>query len=141
MIYYNNQLMPDMQSARLFMVSNSKEFTRFEDHQAGVCMYLHELVENAKQSQENPITLIENYLGVVYTEGNSVAEIADFLYEHDVMQLALWSLKERWDVLDMSLPEDSLLHGGGLTRREQLETYTQTTLRSYLETLASYDNE
>ena len=45
MIYFNNQLMPDDTSAKLFLVTNTKPFERYEDHEAALYIKLHELVE------------------------------------------------------------------------------------------------
>ena len=61
------------------MVTNTKPFERYEDHEAALYIQLHEMVEHAFAKGEDPIALIEDYLELVYTEGKSVAEIADFL--------------------------------------------------------------
>lgn len=141
MIYFNNQLMPNSNSATLFMTTNPKKFERFEDHEAALYIQLHQLVEHAFAKGENPIALIENYLELVYTEGQSVAEIADFLANTDTMQLALWTLKESWDKLDESTPQDSLLYGAGISKDEAVQLYSEITLRTYLEALAQFKNE
>ncbi|WP_179020785.1 hypothetical protein [Winogradskyella forsetii] len=141
MIYFNNQLMPNDTSTKLFMVTNTKPFERYEDHEAALYIQLYQLVEQAFAKGENPIALIEDYLELVYTEGKSIAEIADFLANTDKMQLALWTLKESWDTLDESLPQDSLLYGSGMDKEEAIQLYSEITLRTYLEALAQHKNE
>lgn len=141
MIYFNNQLMPNNTSAKLFMVTNTKPFERYEDHEAALYIQLHQMVEHAFAKGEDPIALIEDYLELVYTEGKSVAEIADFLAQTDKMQLALWTLKESWDKLDESAPQDSLLYGNGMYKEEAIQLYSEITLRTYLEALAQHQNE
>ena len=89
---------------------------------------------------ENPIALIEEYLEVVYNEGNTTDEIASFLLETDKMQTALWTLKESWDKMDDSLPTSSIMYGG-MDKEEAVQLYSETTLRSYLEALALFKNE
>jgi hypothetical protein len=141
MIYFNNQLMPNDTSAKLFMVTNTKSFERYEDHEAALYIQLHQLVEHAFAKGENPIAFIEDYLELVYTEGKSIAEISDFLGNTDKMQLALWTLKESWDKLDESAPQDSLLYGNGMDKEEAIQLYSEITLRTYLEALAQHKNE
>ena len=141
MIYFNNQLMPNDTSTKLFMVTNTKPFERYEDHEAALYIQLHQLVEHAFAKGENPIALIEDYLELVYTEGKSVAEIADFLANTDKMQLALWTLKESWDTLDETVPQDSLLYESGLDKEEAIQLYSEITLRTYLEALAQHKND
>ena len=140
MIFYNNQLMSGDIKARLFMVSNPSKFERFEDHEAGIFIQLHELIEQARAVRENPIALIEEYLEVVYNEGNTTDEIASFLLKTDKMQTALWTLKESWDKMDDSLPTSSIMYGG-MDKEEAVQLYSETTLRSYLEALALFKNE
>ncbi len=141
MIYFNNQLMPNDVSAKLFLVTNTKPFERYEDHEAALYIHLLELVEHAFAKGDNPIALIEDYLELVYIEGKSVAEIADFLANTDKMQLALWTLKERWDTLDETAPQDSLLYGSGMDKDAAVQLYSKITLRTYLEALAQHKNE
>ena len=133
--------MPNDTSAKLFMVTNTKPFERYEDHEAALYIQLYHLVEHAFEKGENPMALIEDYLDLVYTEGKSIAEIADFLINTDKMQLALWTLKESWDKLDESLPQDSLLYGSGIDKEEAIQLYSEITLRTYLEALALHKNE
>ena len=141
MIYFNNQLMPDASSVKLFITTNTKAFERYEDHEAALYIQLHELVEHAFAKGDNPIALIEDYLELVYTEGKSVAEIADFLVNTDKMQLALWTLKESWDKLDETAPQESLLYGSGIDKEEAIQLYSEITLRTYLEALAQFKND
>ncbi|WP_452222160.1 hypothetical protein [Lacinutrix salivirga] len=126
--------------ARLFMVSNPSKFERFEDHEAGIFIQLHELIEQATAMGDDPIALIEEYLEVIYNDGTSTEEIASFLLETDKMQTALWTLKESWDKMDDSLPTDSLMYGG-MDKEDAVQLYSETTLRSYLEALALFKNE
>ena len=135
MIYFNNQLMPTDNRATL-----TKPFERYEDHEAAIYIQLHELVKQAFATGDDPISLIENYLELVYTDGQSIAEIADFLANTDKMQLALWTLKESWDKMDDSIPGNSLLYGG-LGKEEAIQLYSEITLRTYLEALALHKNE
>ncbi|WP_346881275.1 hypothetical protein [uncultured Algibacter sp.] len=132
--------MPDDNSAILFMTTNTKAFERYEDHEASIYMQLHDLVEQAFANGENPMALIEDYLELVYTEGQSVKEIADFLAHTDKMQLALWTLKESWDNMDTSVPDNSLMYGG-MEKEEAIQLYSEITLRTYLEALAQHNNE
>ena len=140
MIYYNSELMPDSNSATLFMVTNSKPFTRFEDHEAGIYLHLHTLVELSIASEENPIGLIEDYLGITYTDGRSVEEIAHFLAYTDRVQNALWSLEIRWKKKTAIKTEDSYSQSG-ISKENAIELYTQITLRVYLEALSNYTND
>ncbi|TGV03589.1 hypothetical protein [Flavivirga rizhaonensis] len=140
MIYYNNQLMPNDNSAKLFMVTNSVPFERFEDHEAAIYFEIDQLVDHAVGSGENTIALIENYLEITYTDGRTIEEIVAFLIHTDKLQCALWTLKESWDKFDKTLPEDSLMHGG-ISKDEAIQIYSETTLRSYLEALAQFKND
>ncbi len=140
MIYYNSELMPDSHSATLFMVTNAKPFTRFEDHEAGIYIQLHSLVELSIASGENPIGLIEDYLGITYTEGKAVEEIALFLAYTDRVQNALWSLQLRWHKKSDIVTEDSYLQSG-ISKEQAIELFTQITLRVYLEALSNYTYE
>ncbi len=141
MIYFNNQLMPDANSVKLFITTNTKAFKRYEDHEAALYIQLHDLVEQAFANGDDPIALIEDYLELVYTEGKSVAEIADFLAHTDKMQLALWTLKESWDKLDETTPQESLLYGSGIDKEDAIALYSELTLRTYLEALAQFKND
>lgn len=140
MIFYNNQLMPDNTSAILYMIINPIPFKSFDDHEAGIYIQLHDLVEQAIGNGDNPIALIEDYLDTVYLDGQSVEEIANFLFYTDKMHSALWSLKERWDQFDDTLPENPLMYGG-MGKEETIQLYSEITLRTYLEALAQYTNE
>lgn len=141
MIYYNNQLMPDDLSARLFMVSNTDDFEKFEDHEAALHFYIQTLTEQSLNEGENPKALIEDYLGITYTEGNSIEEMSNFVIHTDVMQSAFARLKENWYLKEDNLGKDTLFFGSGMSQEEILTTYSTTTLRNYLETLSSFNNE
>ena len=140
MIYYDTQLMPNSESATLFMVTNAKPFDRYEDHEAAIYIQLHLLVDLSIQSGENPIGLIEDYLEITYTDGKTVTEIADFLANTDRVQNALWSLELNWKKKDDTLREPSYLQSG-ISKEEATQLYTHITLRSYLEALSNYKYE
>ncbi|EDP96511.1 hypothetical protein KAOT1_03842 [Kordia algicida OT-1] len=140
MIYYNIELMPDSHSAILFMTTNATPFRCFEDHQAGIYIQLHTLVELSLASGEDPIGLIEDYLGITYTEGRSTEEIAYFLCYTDRVQNALWSLEIRWHKKTDIESEASYMEGG-LSKEKALELFTQITLRRYLEALSNFTDE
>lgn len=139
MIFFNNQLMKNENQLRLFMVNNPVPFTRYEDHVAGIYLQLFDLVEAAIEEKENPIALIEEYLGVSYNMDNSIIEITSFLFHTGEMTSALHELKENWQGLDETLPEDSLMFGG-VSQQEARGVYTETTLRTYLEALMQQNN-
>lgn len=139
MIFYNNQLMKNQQQLRLYLVSNPKPFKRFEDHEAALQIQLHELVQRAIEQKEEPIVLIEEYLQVSYNGGDRPEDIANFLAGSPQMVHAMHTLKDNWDQLDESLPEDSLMFGA-TTRDEAVQAFSEITLRNYLETLSTvYD--
>ena len=139
MIFYNNQLMKNHRQLRLYLVSNPKPFKRFEDHEAALQIQVHELIERAVKEKEDTIALIEEYLQLNYTGGNRPEDIASFLLNTDQMIHAMHTLKDNWDQLDESLPEDSLMYGG-TTRDEAVQAFSEITLRNYLETLSTvYD--
>ena len=140
MIYYNNQLMPDDSSAQLFLVSNSVAFEKFEDHEAAIHFHIDQLINVAISEGENPKALIEDYLEISFCDGHTTEEITSFLMETDKMQTALWTLQERWQSMDESLTEDSLLGGNSVGKEEAIQLYAEITLRSYLETLATFNN-
>ena len=120
---------------QLYIVSNPKSFEHFEDHRAALYIQLHELVEKAIEDKEDPIALIENYLQLEYNAGNTPEDIANFLFHTDTMTHAMHTLKDNWDTFDNTLPEDTLIYGK-TTREQAINTYYETTLRSYLEALA-----
>jgi len=140
MIFYNPQIMTNEKELFLYLVSNPKPFTRYENHEAALQIQLHELVERAIQNKENPIALIEFYLGITYNEGHTVADMANFIANSGQMRHALHQLKENWAELDDSLPGESLRFGG--TSKEQaIQTFTQIALQTYLEALSGiYEN-
>ena len=139
MIFYNAQLMQNESEAMLYMVTNPMPFDRFEDHQSAIYINIHELVERAIKIGEDPIALIEDYLNITYNSGQTIDEIASFLFQSDKMVSAMWTLKESWDQVDESVPQDSLMYGG-IGKERARELYTEMTLRSYLETLAQEKN-
>ena len=139
MIFYNNQLMKNQQQLRLYLVSNPKPFKRFEDHEAALQIQLHEMVERAIREKEDPIALIEEYLETTYNSGETVEDIANFLANTPQMVHAMHTLKDNWDQLDETLPEDSLMYGG-TTRDEAVQAFSEITLRNYLETLSTVYN-
>lgn len=141
MIFFNNQLMPDSISALLFMTTNTKKFERFEDHEAALYIQLYELVAQALAMGDDPMALIENYLEITYTEGQSASEIADFLAQTDKMQVALWALKESWNNLDESAPQDALLYNTGMDKDAAIQLYSEITLQRYLEALSQFKND
>ena len=134
MIFYNNQLMKTREEAVLYMVSNPVPFTGYDDHEAGIYIQLHQLIERAIAEGENPVMLIEEHLETVYTGGETIDEIAAFLFQTDRMHQALWSLQESWDAIDTTLPETSKMYGG-ISKEEATQLYAETTLRSYLHAL------
>ncbi len=136
MIFYNNQLMPTREEAVLYMVSNPVPFKNYDDHEAGIYIQLHELIERSIAEGENPIQLIEEHLETVYTGGHDVDEIAAFLFNNDKMNQALWTLQENWDTIDETLPENSRMYGG-IDKQETTQLYSEITLRSYLSILSN----
>ncbi|WP_299243090.1 hypothetical protein [uncultured Aquimarina sp.] len=139
MIFYNNQLMPTRADAILYMVSNPIPFSNYDDHEAGIYIQMHELIERAIAEGEDPIMLIEEYLETTYTGGNEVEEIAAFLFQNDKMNQALWTLQQSWDAMDDTLPENSRMYGG-IDKKEAAQLYSEITLRSYLDMLISQEN-
>ena len=139
MIFFNNQLMKNQQQLRLFLVSNPKPLKRFEDHEAALQIQLHELVERAIEQKEDPVALIEEYLQVNYNGGDRPEDIANYLVNSPQMVHAMHTLKDNWDQLDETLPEDSLMYGG-TTRDEAVQAFSEITLRNYLETLSTIYN-
>jgi hypothetical protein len=140
MIFYNSQLMKDENQLRLFLVSNPSPFLRYEDHEAALQIGIHEMVERAIESKENPIALIEQYLQVVYNGGDTPEDIANFIINCHQMVHTMHKLKDNWDEMDDTLPEVSLKHSA--TSREQaVQVYYETTLRSYLEALSGIYNQ
>jgi hypothetical protein len=139
MIFYNNQLMKNHMQLRLYLVSNPTPFKRFEDHEAALQIQLHELVEKAIKDKEDPVALMEEYLQTNYNGGDTVEDIANYLANTPQMVHALHSLKDNWDQMDETLPEDSLMYGG-TTRDEAVQAFSEITLRNYLEALTGIYN-
>tara|TARA_R110002072_G_scaffold105515_4_gene230679 strand:- start:826 stop:1248 length:423 start_codon:yes stop_codon:yes gene_type:complete len=139
MIFYNNQLMKNHMQLRLYLVSNPTPFKRFEDHEAALQIQLHELVEKAIKDKEDPVALMEEYLQTNYNGGDTVEDMANYLANTPQMVHALHTLKDNWDQMDETLPEDSLMYGG-TTRNEAVQAFSEITLRNYLEALTGIYN-
>ncbi len=125
---------------RLFMVNHPIPFKSYGDHAEALRVQLEEMIENALNQGEEPEYLIEGYLDVDYTGGESSKEIADFLLHTPYMVYAMHMLRDNWNQIDTSLPEDSLMYGG-ISKEQAREVFTETSLHSYLEALAGiYDD-
>ncbi len=124
---------------RLYLVSNPTPFKRFEDHEAALQIQLHELVEKAIKDKEDPVALMEEYLQTNYNGGDTVEDMANYLANTPQMVHALHTLKDNWDQMDETLPEDSLMYGG-TTRNEAVQAFSEITLRNYLEALTGIYN-
>lgn len=132
--------MQSLNQVRLFVVSNPVPFSRFQDHESAIIMQLHELVEQAIADNENPVALIEDYLGVSYNAGNTIEEITNYIASTGQMAVMFQKLKDNWHHLDVSVPADSLFYSTGISRADVIETFAETNLRNYLEALASAYN-
>ena len=139
MIFYNNQLMKNHMQLRLYLVNNPTPFKRFEDHEAALQIQLHELVEKAIKDKEDPVALMEEYLQTNYNGGDTVEDMANYLVNTPQMVHALHTLKDNWDQMDETLPEDSLMYGG-TTKDEAVQAFSEITLRNYLEALTGIYN-
>lgn len=124
---------------RLYLVSNPTPFKRFEDHEAALQIQLHELIEKAIKDKEDPVALMEEYLQTNYNGGDTVEDMANYLANTPQMVHALHTLKDNWDQMDETLPEDSLMYGG-TTRDEAVQAFSEITLRNYLEALTGIYN-
>jgi hypothetical protein len=140
MIFFNSQLMKDEGQTRLFIVSNPIAFFRYEDHEAALHFQLYDLIEGAIAEKEDPIALIESYLGVAYNGGQSIADIASYLLNTDQVNHAMHLLRERWQHLDSSIPAESISQGGEVSREDAVRIFSELTLRTYLETLSRVYN-
>lgn len=140
MIFFNNQLMKTDNQCRLYMVSNPLPFERYDDHEAGLYIQLHEMVELATEQKESPIALIEEYLGISYTGGETTDEIVAFLFQTSHVTHALYNLRDNWKEMNQSFPEDSLMFGG-VSKEQAIQIYYETSFRSYLETLSQLFND
>lgn len=136
MIYYHAHLMPGDSDATLFLVSNPVEVESFEDHEACLYLRLLELIEEAQAQGENVAQLLENYLQLACPLDEGPADFTQFLWGTGPMQLALAELKDRWESLDPSRPEEGLLYGRP-AQDNPTQHYPAIDLRRYLETLAS----
>ncbi len=122
---------------RVYLVSNPVPFKRYEDHEAALQIQLYDLIERAIEEKENPVALIEDYLGITYTGGDNIDDIATFLLATDQMNYAMNDLKDNWHHLDESQAADSLLYSTGIERKDAVRIYSEITLRNYLENLAT----
>ena len=136
MIFYSNQLMKNRHELMLYLVSNPSPFERFEDHQAALQIRLGELIEDAIEEKEDPVALIQQYLQTDYNGGSGKEDIANFLINSHQMIYAMHNLKDSWADLDGSMTADSLVYGNATTREQAVETFSEITLRSYLEALS-----
>ena len=136
MIFINNQLMKTEKQLRLYMVTNPVPFSNFDDHEAALYIHLHELIEQSIEEGEDPRAMIEDFLGITYYGGESVEEMAAFLFNTGAMEKALWDLRDNWANLDPSLPEDSIMYGG-VAKDEALSIFQEITLQSYLESMSA----
>lgn len=139
MIFYNNQLMQNGRELRLFLVSNPEKFTRYEDHEAALEIQLYELVERSIEEGQDPIALIESYLGVSYNAGEGAEEIGHYLVSSEEVRMTMSTLKENWSLLDESIPEDSRLFGR-VTRKEAIQVFSELSLETYLEALVQRES-
>lgn len=139
MIFYNPTLMPTPETALLFMVHNPIPLKNYDDHEAALYIQLHELVARSRVEGENPIALVENYLGIYYNEGATTDEITNFLIHQDVLVQALSTLRSNWKTFNPNVEAESIAEGG-LSKAEYMECYGAITLRTYLETLSSVFN-
>lgn len=139
MIFYHPQLMQDDQQLRLYIVSNPSPFTRFEDHEAALQIQVHEMVQRAIEQGEDPVAMIEDYLGVVYNEGFAVSDIGNYITGTDHMRHAMHVLRDNWQAMTESSPEDSLRYGGP-GRQQAVEQYSEMNLRTYLDALSNVFN-
>ncbi len=135
MVFYTPQLMPNEQSARLFMVRSTHPIEDYTIHEAHLHLKLQQLITTARNSGENPKELIEDYLECDYSQGDEHSAMIEFIFQHDRMQSALWTLQELWGFYDPEIPSESL-YFQGMDTQEAIESYAQIDLRSFLEALA-----
>lgn len=141
MIFYNNQLAKNENQLWLYLVSNPSPFKRFEDHEAALQIWVHELVEIALEEGENVVMLIEEAFVTSYDDGNNAEELAAFIQQSEFMVHAMHTLKNNWDAIDETLPEDSIVHASETNKKQAHQIFPDITLRTYLEALANvYDN-
>ena len=140
MIFYNSQLMQNQHQLRLYLVSNPVAFKRFEDHEAALQIQIHELVEKAIETKDDPVVLIQEYLQTSYIGEDTVEGFANFIICSGQMTHAMFNLRDNWDEMDESLPEVSLRYSN-TSRKQATQVFYEITLRSYLEALSMvYDN-
>lgn len=150
MNFWHNQIIKNHAQARLFGVDDPKtgypykdprsrieKFKCYEDHQAALIERIGYLIDDAFDENENPKALIEDFLGVPYSGGDTTEEIADFLCNTHHMVHALGILKDNWNNFDPSVSADSLVHATSeIDATYSFGIYFETTLRNYLETLS-----
>lgn len=140
MIFYHNQLMKNENQLWLYLVSNPVPFERFEDHEAGLQIQLYELIERAVENGEDPVMLIEEILGITFWGGETTEEIGHFLVNTEHLYHAMHQLRENWNEMDDTLPEESLEYSSGTTKEQATQLFTEINLRTYLEALSNVFN-
>jgi hypothetical protein len=134
--YFNNQIYKNEMQAHLFGVGEV-DLKSFEEHEVEIQNQLYYLVQYALEEKEDPIALIEDFLHVQYTGGDTINEFVTFLCNTHFMVHAFDILKENWNNLDESVPGDSLLYANAeLNEQKGFSIYLDRTLRSYLESLS-----
>lgn len=141
MIFYNNQLMKDEQQLRLFMVRNAASFACFEDHKAALEMQLYQLIENAIKEKENPIVLIEQYLQMSYHGSENIEDVVNFLIDTHYFTHSMYQLEDNWAAYDPTIPNETSILFGGVSKETAVTLFAERTLRSYLETLSMIYND
>lgn len=134
MIFYRKKLMPTEAEITLFSVMTSKALAEFSDHKSAIIARLKALIQEAKQSGENPQMLIEDYLMADCEHCCSAEDISWFLGESNPMQFAFNLLAENWNSFDFftnQMQEDK----NSSATQQALQIYLQTDLRTYLEAL------
>jgi hypothetical protein len=150
MNFFHNQIIKNHAQARLFGVADDRtaypakdprahveKYKRYVDHEVALHDRIYHLVEDAFDENENPKALIEDFLGVPYSGGDTTEEIANFLCNTHHMVHALGILKENWNYLDESAPADSLVYASSeIDETIAFGIYLETSFRNYLETLS-----
>ncbi|MFC4633526.1 hypothetical protein ACFO3O_06385 [Dokdonia ponticola] len=139
MIFYNPQLITDTDSATLFSVQNATAFNQYDDHYSGIYLHLFNLIEKAIEEKENVVGLIEDYLEIPYSGGQNTEELTAFIFYSDRMNDALATLRGRWGSYDPTIEENTLTSASDITKKEAIQRYSYTTLRSYLEALTTIE--
>jgi hypothetical protein len=139
MIFYNPQLITDTDSATLFCVQNAIAFNQYDDHYSGIYLHLFNLIEKAIEEKENVTGLIEDYLEIPYSGGANPEELTAFIFYSDRMNNALAVLRGRWNSFDPNVEESTLTSSSDVTKKEAIQSYSYTSLRSYLEALTTIE--